>query len=94
MSVKTHSFRGGMRANSIYVPTTYLFVPADGGEFTPVETDTSVTKLPRGRGQLLGWNWDRVWSAKQEPPIACDGEDIRRSAFGMKETPLLERENS
>ena len=43
-----------MRANSIYVPTTYLFVPADGGEFTPVETDTSVTKLPRGRGQLLG----------------------------------------
>jgi len=24
-------------------------------EFTPVEIDTSVTDLPRGKGQLLGW---------------------------------------
>jgi hypothetical protein len=38
-------------------------------EVTPVEIDTSVTNLPRGRGQLLGWNWDRVWSVKQEAHV-------------------------
>jgi hypothetical protein len=34
-------------------------------ELMPVEIDTSVTDLPRGRGQLLGWNWDRVWPENQ-----------------------------
>ena len=63
-------------------------------ELTPVEIDTSVTDLPIVMGQLMGWNRDRVWSVKQEPPVACDGEDVRCSAFGMKEMPPLKRQNS
>jgi hypothetical protein len=42
-------------------------VPANGGEFTPVETDTSVT-CPR--------DGDRVWSLKQEARVIQTWEDV------------------
>jgi len=40
---------------SLSVHMELLTVGSVRSEYTPVEIDTSVTDLPKGKGQLLGW---------------------------------------
>jgi hypothetical protein len=65
-----------------------LKVGKDIPELTPVEIDTSVTDLPIVMGQLMGWNRDRVWSVKREPPVACDGEDVSKLPAKLRKHPV------
>jgi hypothetical protein len=46
----------------------FLTVGSVRSEYTPVEIDTSVTYLPKGKGATLGGGRDRVWSLNQEAP--------------------------
>ena len=52
VSEKTHSFRGGMKANQKinYAYDMKIGVPTDSGELTPVDTVTSTLSLLEKEG--------------------------------------------
>ena len=57
---KTPTFReeiGGLPPNrkTFLARAELVAVGSVRSESTPAETDTSVTDLPKGKGQLLGW---------------------------------------